>query len=89
MNEGERKKERRQGGERVNCVKLFIGIENQPITRRAQGDRQKHKNPHKRAPLIVTPRRNASITVCMAWRERGDRSHIGDGQQNAIPGSQL
>lgn len=26
MNEGERKKERRQGDERVNCVKLFIGM---------------------------------------------------------------
>ncbi len=63
--------------------------ENQPITYHTHGDRQKHKNPHKHAPLIVTPRRNASITDCMAWRERGDRSHIGDGQQNAIPGSQL
>lgn len=61
--------------------------ENQPITHCTEAHRQKHKNPHKHSPLIVTPHRNASITVCMAWREQGDRSHIGDGQQNAIPGS--
>lgn len=40
---------------------------NQPITHHMQADTQKHKNLHK--PLIVTPHRNASITVCMAWRE--------------------
>lgn len=76
--------------ERKKLCKTLHRHDDQPITRRARADRQKHKkNLHKRTPLIVTPRRNASITVCMAWRERGDRSHIGDGQQNAIPGSQL
>lgn len=35
--------------------------------KKKKADAQKHKNLHK--PLIVTPHRNASITVCMAWRE--------------------
>lgn len=41
------------------------------------------------APLILTHSQNASITVCMASGTPGDRSHIGDGQQNEIPPSQL
>lgn len=92
MNRGLKEEKGKRQGVRAGWLKMYKTLhrhENQPIAPHAQTGRQKHKNPRWRVPLMVTPHRNASITVCMAWRERGDRSHIGDSQQNAIPGSQL
>lgn len=67
MVRGKKKEKKGQEGGMTENVGKKKKSSNQPITHHTQADTQKHKNLHK--PLIVTPHRNASITVCMAWRE--------------------